>query len=166
MRAEAKKAGFASAEARVEAMGGNRSNVALDLVAFSTPAQAAEPDARAPSARRDTDGASGGGSTIVWIGWSTTAALAIGTAISAYFAKGAMDDYEATKTTFGISHDQLVNAQNSARKLFITTGALGAATLVAAGVSAYVTLTKSPSKSGPAMGVRVGPGSVGFGGAF
>ena len=116
--------------------------------------------------------------SVPWAGWITTGALALTTVAGAWMTSQKVDAFDATKNRFGVTRQELDDAQATARGFTIATGALGAATLVAAGISLYLTMpslssaqtassgTHSSRAAGGPIQVSVGLGSVGVRGEF
>lgn len=116
--------------------------------------------------------------TLLWIGWSTTAALAIGTGIFAALGIEAHNDYKSKLDAGEFSSpDERDSDRSRARMLITAADVAGAATLVAGGLSLWLTLSgpdepkqekplqKSPPPK-PNVSARVGPGMVTVVGTF
>lgn len=95
---------------------------------------------------------------IPWVGWGITAALAAGTAVTGGLALGAAGRYEDRQATVGTSADDLQSTYRGMRALSITSDVLLVGTVVAAGISTYLTLRPPHGK------VRTGflPGRFSF----
>ena len=116
--------------------------------------------------------------SVPWAGWITTGALSLTTVAGAVMTSQKVDAFDATKNRFGVTRQELDDAQATARAYTIATGVLGAATLVAAGISLYLTMpslssaqtaragVQSSRAPGGRIQVSVGLGSVGVRGEF
>lgn len=80
------------------------------------------------------------------IGWVLTAGLAAGAATCGILALGASGDLQTLRDEAGSTRDELDDAQSKTQTLALVTDVLGAAAVVAGGVSLYLTLS-SPSGS-------------------
>ncbi len=89
------------------------------------------------------------------------------TGVSSVLALNASSDLKTRRDTFGVSRAELDQASGRTRTLALTTDVLAGATLVAVGVSTWMTLLREPEPT-PSAGVQVGvgPGSVGVSGSF
>ncbi|MCY1019336.1 PEGA domain-containing protein [Pyxidicoccus sp. MSG2] len=137
------------------------------------PAPVAAPVASAPvsaapglSARAEPRG-------FPWKMWTATGALAVGAGVTALLANGAASDLKTQRDTFGVTRAQLDDASSKAKTMALTSDILTGATVVAAGISAFMTFSgggsssnASSEASAPSVTVGVGPGSVGVAGAF
>ena len=86
--------------------------------------------------------------TAMWIGWSATGVLAVSTAVvgGLFLAKRSqLKDDE--KTAYNEGDTTYQDDYDSARTLQIATDVLGGATIVAAGISVYLTLTRDKKPS-------------------
>jgi len=95
-------------------------------------------------------------STGAWIGWGVTGVLAAGTVITGVLALQSSKDLADERETPNVGSGALNDASSKTSALALTTDILGAATIVAGGVSLYFTL-KKPSN---AVQVGVGPAAV------
>jgi hypothetical protein len=142
----------------VDFAGGDTTSLTIDLQdeeEKAKPAASATTAApAAPPSRPISKGA--------WIGWGVTGVLAIGTAITGVMALQSSKDLADKRETPNVGSDGLNDASTKTSALALTTDILGAATLVAGGVSLYLTL-KRPSNS---VQVGVGPSSVVVVGSF
>ena len=107
----------------MEIAGGQRADAAFDFTVKATPA--------APPPK-PTD-------PLPWIGWGVTAALAVTATTFGIRALGAASDYDAQTNGF-IDRAQLDSAREKVAHLSLATDLLLTATLVAAGVSVYLTV--------------------------
>ncbi|WP_163994286.1 PEGA domain-containing protein [Pyxidicoccus caerfyrddinensis] len=105
---------------------------------------------------------------VPWKMWTATGALAVGAGVTAVLANGAASDLKTQRDTFGVTRAQLDDASSKAKTLALTSDILTGATVVAAGISAFMTFSggSSSNASAPSVTVGVGPGSVGVAGAF
>jgi hypothetical protein len=97
-----------------------------------------------------------------WIGWGVTGVLAVGTVVTGVLALQSSKDLADKRDTADVGANALDSASNKTRALALTTDILGAAAIVAGGVSLYLTLRK-PSEQ---VQVGIGPGSVSVRGSF
>jgi hypothetical protein len=169
----AKKPGRADVERKANLVG--EVTVALDPGASpppGTPAPVAaepapEPAPQAPAkeAKEVRPKPARGGP--LWIGWGVTGALGAGAVVTGVLAANAASKYDEKLKTFGVSHADLDSAQGKARTLVILTGALGAATVVSAGITLYLQLSRKREAPKEArFELLFGPGSVGAKGSF
>ncbi|QSQ22453.1 PEGA domain-containing protein [Pyxidicoccus parkwayensis] len=154
----------------VDVAGMDTVKVQLDFAPPPTPkpAAVAKPETTAPvsptpglTARAEPRG-------FPWKMWTATGALAVGAGVTAIMASSASSDLKKQRDTFGVTRAQLDDASSKAKTLALTSDVLTGATVVAAGISAYLTFTRGPSDAapGPSVSLGVGPGSVGVAGAF
>lgn len=103
-----------------------------------------------------------------WKMWTATGALAVGAGVTAVLASSASSDLKKQRDTFGVTRAQLDDASSKAKTLALTSDILTGATVVAAGISAFMTFSggSSDEAPGPSVKLGVGPGSVGVAGAF
>jgi tetratricopeptide (TPR) repeat protein len=113
-------------------------SVELDEIATSpaTPAGLAAVSSRTPA--RST--------TPIWIGWTTTAALAAGAGVTGILGLRAADKHDALLEQRDVAKSDLSSQANRARMFLVTSDALTAAAVVAGGISLYLTL-RTPSSS-------------------
>ncbi|NMO15583.1 PEGA domain-containing protein [Pyxidicoccus fallax] len=108
---------------------------------------------------------------VPWKMWAATGALAVGAGVTAVLASSAASDLKTRRDTFGVTRAQLDDASGKTKTLALTSDILTGATVVAAGISAYLTFfsggdSDTPAPSSSSVRVGVGPGSVGVSGAF
>jgi len=84
--------------------------------------------------------------TPMWIGWSTTAALAAGAGVTGILGLRAADKHDDMLGERDVSRSDLTSQESRARMFLVTSDALTAAAVVAGGISLYLTL-RSPSTS-------------------
>jgi len=102
-----------------------------------------------------------------WVPWVATGGLAVASGVSAFMTLGASQDLQSKRTTFGVTRAELDEASGKTRSLALATDILTAATLVAGGISAYLTLAGPPEpEPSPRVQLGVGPGGVGLAGTF
>lgn len=170
-KVELRKPGFYGRSSQVTLAGRDDLSVTIDIVAIpdrGTPRvvveRHTEREVAAPAADR----------TMMWIGWSTTGALAIGAGVVGYFGITKANQLESRRTDYGVTSDELNDTKNSARTLFMIADVTGAAAIVVGGVSLYLTLAGGSSEGPPAKAkpksasVRafVTPRSAGVAGTF
>jgi tetratricopeptide (TPR) repeat protein len=110
--------------------------------------------------------------------WLATGALAAGAGTCGAIALLASNDLKRLRTNLGVSHDELKDDANKAKTFALVSDILSGATVVAAGVSLYLTFrTPSDSKptsagqasgraGAPALALGLGPGRISLAGAF
>jgi hypothetical protein len=101
--------------------------------------------APAPANGAKVDTESSSASTV---GWVITAGLAAGAATCGILALGASGDLQTLRDEAGSTREELDDAQGKTESLALVTDLLGAAALVAGGVSLYLTLS-GPSDETP-----------------
>lgn len=140
----------------VEVAGGDEVTVTLDFEAApaATPPAVDTRPTPAEPARPS--------STPLVIGLIATGALAAGTATTGILSLSANSDYDKQLGTYPGSPDAISSAESKLKTLSLVTDVLGAATIVAAGVTVYLAVSR-PSKS---VAITVGPGSAGVTGRF
>jgi hypothetical protein len=86
---------------------------------------------------------------------STTAALAIGTGVVGYLALGAQRDLKNQMNTYPNTSEQIEDARTRSKQYGYAADALGAATVIAGGVSLYFLLSRLGDAEKPARGKKV-----------
>lgn len=136
---EVRKVGYRARVLRRTLAGKDAGEMSVELDEITTtpvtPVGSAPPSSRTPA--RST--------TPMWIGWSTTAALAVGAGVTGILGLRAADKHDALLDK-PASRSELDSQGNKARMFLVTSDALTAAAVVAGGVSLYLTL-RSPSSS-------------------
>lgn len=114
---------------------------------------AAQPKASADARRASPNRPAPSSSSLLWAGWTTTGALAAGaivTGVMATKASGELKDLQDSPTaTLG----ELQDASSRTRRFALATDLLGAATLVAGGISIYLTVRPRASNDSAAPAV-------------
>jgi hypothetical protein len=120
------------------------------------------------SAGRDDRGEGGSSKRAMLIGWSVTGALAVTTGVFAVMAYSASTDLEDLRNTFPVTKDELDDQASRQQTLSILADGFAAATLVAGGVSLYLTLTQKPAEAEKPgkLSLRVSPTGAFVTGAF
>lgn len=137
---------------------------ALLALEDATPAPAATPPPAVPAP--DTSVKEASSSNVpLWIGLVTTGALAAGTVVSGIVTLSAKSSLDDRVGTYPTTHRDVEEARNKATTWVTVTDVLGAATIVAAGVTTYIALTRKPATK-PQTAIVVGPGSVVLSGRF
>jgi hypothetical protein len=185
----ATKEGYAPASRVIEIASGDTAQVPLNLeelapgapqpVASATAEPTPEPPPPEPSTTQPApiepakaDTASGG--SFPWPAWLITAGLAGGTTACGILALGASSDLKDLKSHASPSRDELDSASSKSKNLALVTDILLGATVIAGGVSVYLTVSGGSSKTEatdakrPAPEVKVGvtPGGLSVFGAF
>jgi len=97
------------------------------------------------------------------VGWVTTGVLAVGTITLGALAFGASRSLKDARASYPVTHDDLTAKGSRVTTLSTVADVLGASTIVAAGVSVYLTLAPSAS---PDVKVGVGHRGVSVQGSF
>jgi hypothetical protein len=161
----ATKPGFARAEERLTAAGGDTKKITLKLVA-SAPEEArpAAPPSPEPSAPRAT----GRSLTPFWIGLAVTGGLAAGAGVTGGLTLGATKDFERERDRLPGDADAITSARSHARTLALVTDVLGGAAIVSAAITVvlFVSAKDAPASSTAGLKPYVSPMGVGAVGAF
>jgi hypothetical protein len=163
---EVRKGGFYDKSSFVTVAGREEAEVKVDLVKMPPSAVVERHTDRYVEQKPDR--------SLMWIGWTATGTLAIGAGVVGYLGVTKANDLESMRTDYGVTKNQLDETKNSARTLFMVSDIMGAAAVVAGGVSLYLTLTSSSSApekppasaTAPKVGLGVGPGSIKVSGTF
>lgn len=100
------------------------------------------------------------------LAWGITGGLAAGTLVSGIVAASAYSSYQDKKAEYPITRDDLDSSQGAARDLFLLTALLGTGTIIAAGLSTWLTFGPPPPtkyEKSRRLGLRELPVSVGVG---
>ncbi|HWA70816.1 MAG TPA: PEGA domain-containing protein [Polyangiaceae bacterium] len=163
---EVRKGGFYDKSSFVTVAGREEAEVKVDLVKMPPSAVVERHTDRYVEQKPDR--------SLMWIGWTATGTLAVGAGVVGYLGVTKANDLESMRTDYGVSKNKLDETKNSARTLFMVSDIMGAAAVVAGGVSLYLTLSSSSSapekppasSTAPKVGLGVGPGSVKISGTF
>ena len=132
--------------------------------AIAPPAPPAPVGTKAQPAPARPARSEGGVPVVPWIVAGTFAAA---TGVTGYLTASASSDYEALKTQYPVSRQELDDAHGKGRDLLLVTSVLGAATVVSVGVAAYFTFfRRSPAPQDKKVGVAVGPTGISIHGAL
>jgi tetratricopeptide (TPR) repeat protein len=157
-----RKPGYLTRPTQVALAGGETANVEITL----TQEPVRNPDR--VIVERDRAPGPAPNRTAMWVGWTTTGVLAVGTAVVGALAINAANNYKDTLKSPTTS-DELNDQHDRARMLITAADVLGAATLIAGGVSIYLTVTSDKAsdtrRTGSVRG-HVGPGSLFVSGSF
>ncbi len=144
----------------VDVAGGDEITVALDFEAApEAPRRGDKPETvrivpEAPS------------SAPVTIGLVTTGVLAAGTLTTGLLTLSSQSDLDKELDRFPGSEDAIAKARSRTETLGVVTDVIGVATVVAAGVTLYLALTRPSAPPKPSVGVRIVPGPTGIAGRF
>jgi hypothetical protein len=115
-------------------------------------------------------------STAVWVGWATTGALAVGATVTGVLALSKDSTLAEDREDLGVSNADVKSQASSVHTLAIVTDVLGAAAIVAGGVSLWLTLDhagrapnaadKASSRSTPKLRLGLAPRGVRLEGNF
>lgn len=100
------------------------------------------------------------------LAWGITGGLAAGTLVSGILAATSYSSYQDKKAEYPITRDDLESSQGTARDFFLLTAVLGTGTLIAAGVSTWLTFGPPPPvkhEKSRRLGLRELPINVGVG---
>lgn len=137
-RLQVRKPGFNSRPTQVALAGGESANVEITLTPDRTSGDRTvivERQAAPVAVAKDDH------NTLMWVGWTTTGVLAAGTAVVSVFAANSASDFKEDDKHIWESDQERDDAFKKVRTLETAAGVLGAATLVAGGVSLYLTLS-------------------------
>ena len=155
-------------EQSVKVLAGESPTVTLDLSdPKADPAPIAKVEETPPEPAKEAPaGAPKKKAAVPIVPWAVTGGLGVATIVTGIFAATSYGSYKDKRDSFPVTKSELDSSQSTARTLFIVTTVLGAATIVAAGVSGYLTVTTK--QTGARTGVRgyAGLGGVGLVGAF
>lgn len=140
-RISASLPGYFPATSVIEVAGNDNKTVSLTLL-------------RATSAEKPSH-------PIPWLGWGITAVLAGGTIVTGVLALNASSSYDNTVNTYGVSDSDVNSSYRKMRALSVSSDILLVGTVIAAGVSFYLTIkpVKNPK---PTTGLRLTPTGVTF----
>jgi tetratricopeptide (TPR) repeat protein len=137
---EVRKPGYRTRVLRRTLAGKDAGELAVELDEIpttpATPAASTSDSSSRPPTRNTTP---------IWIGWTTTAALAAGAGVTGILGLRAADKRDALLDK-PASSSELNSQENKARMFLVTSDALTAAAVVAGGISLYLTL-RSPASS-------------------
>ncbi len=106
----------------------------------------------------------------VWIGWTLTAALGVGTGIAGYIATNDASDLKKLRDSPGANRQTLNEQEDSTFRSALVTDILLGATLIAGGISLYSTLSSAPSaekdRAQQDLALAVGPKGLLVRGSF
>jgi hypothetical protein len=102
---------------------------------------------------------------VPWLAWGVTGALGVSTAISGVVALRAHGDEEDLQARQGVSRADLLGARDKVKNFALATDVLLACTVVATGVSLYLTLKPASGEESSAA-LLVGPGQLSLRGRF
>ncbi len=124
---------------------------------------AAAPETASPGALASASGSAAappersaerGRPSSVWIGWAATGALAAGAAVTGIIALSKNSSLDEDRKHLDVSDDELDARGSKLRTLAIVTDVLGAAAIVAGGVSLWLTLHESSPETGSSAAAR------------
>lgn len=161
-----RKDGYASQETRLTLAGNEarRVNAVLEPVDRPTPARSALPErprATVPAPRAESNTAPD--STLTWVAWSVTGALAAGAAGAGVFGLVAASELDTLKRDPNASRDALERHSRRAELGLLTADILAGATVLAAAGALYLTFSSrgsSPDRPPHAISVRISPAAV------
>ncbi len=156
-RIELRKTGYQTSGTVVALAAGDMNRVRIDLIPVPTQTRASTRPHAQP-VQRD--------STWLWIGWTTTAATALGAGITGVLALTQANELANLRNTSGSTQAQRDEVGSHAKVFALSSDILTIAALAAGATSLYLTLRhdKPASDHAPVPITRVGltPGGVGF----
>jgi tetratricopeptide (TPR) repeat protein len=179
-RVSATKPGYQPAALTVTAAGGERLEVTLPMPDAGPGAAgfAARPG-YAPLGLAATDtGVAGPTRTKTWISLATAGVLVVGTGVLALMARDAKSDFDTELTRAPNTKTSVEDARTRMVRYAALTDAVGAAALMATGVTIYFALTEKPTvapasngrdsarRSAPRVSLTASPNGVGIAGKF
>lgn len=102
---------------------------------------------------------------VPWLAWGVTGALGVSTAITGVVALRSRSDEEDAQTRQGVSRADLLSARDKVKNFALATDVLLACTVVATGVSLYLTLRPTSGQE-RSTALLVGPGQLSLRGRF
>jgi hypothetical protein len=146
----------------VELAGGDDLSVTLD---FEAAPETPRRNDKSDSVKIVPDAPS---SAPITIGLVTTGVLAAGTLTSGLLTLSSKSDLDKELDRFPGSEDAIAKARSRTETLGVVTDVVGVATVVAAGVTLYLALTRpsSPTPTKPSVGMSIMPGPTGISGRF
>lgn len=178
-RITASKEGRVPVSKIINVAGSDTMKIALDLVESSggggpAPTSTASPVPSASSGAPATTGASTSLTPekppVPWLAWTITGALGVGAAVTGILALGASNDLKDRRSQPDANRKDLDDGSNRTRTLALVSDLLLVGTVVAGGVSIYLTVSE-PSREpsarlkGPVR-LGVGPGAMTLTGGF
>jgi hypothetical protein len=182
-RITASKEGRVPVSKIINVAGSDTMKIALDLVESSgggpattaPPATAAPPASAAPGAPPATGTSTSTSLSpekppVPWLAWTITGALGVGAAVTGILALGASNDLKDKRAQPDASRKDLDDGSNRTKTLALVSDLLLVGTVVAGGVSIYLTVSE-PSKESSArlkgpVRLGVGPGAMTLTGSF
>jgi hypothetical protein len=154
-RIDLRKPGYQSSGTIVALAGGDANRVRIDLVRVPIATRAAAPPSSAP-VHRDA--------TWLWIGWTTTAATALGAGITGVLALTQANELATLRNSPGSTQTQRDQVGGRAKAFALSSDVLTIAALAAGATSLYLTLSSGKTEHRPAPATRVAltPGGVGI----
>ncbi|WP_050430614.1 PEGA domain-containing protein [Chondromyces crocatus] len=156
--------GFSPVTKTVEIAGLEALDVSLELAEPKGEGGVQAPEQSDASPGAPSQPSSGGGSALPTAMWITTGALAAATTVTGVLALTASSDQSTKLDTMGVSVQDLQSGGDKVKTFALATDILLGATVVAAAVSVYVTVTAA--KKPETVRVGVGPGSLSVMGRF
>lgn len=111
----------------------------------------------------------GGSSKLpMYVGWSATGVLAVGAGVFAVMAYSASSDLEDLRNKYPVTQKELTDKADEQKSASLIADGLAAATLVAGGISLYLTLTRDKSETDKPskLGLSVSPSGAFVTGSF
>jgi hypothetical protein len=100
--------------------------------------------------------------TWLWVGVSTTTALAAGSVVFGVLASRANGELDNELDTYPSNPSRIENARSTVRTNALISDALAGAAFVSAGLTLYVLLSGNPEPSGAAPAARIAPSLTGI----
>jgi hypothetical protein len=123
--------------------------------------QGGPPPANAPASNVGAATPGAGSSSMPWAGWAATGAFAAGAVVFGVLALGASSDLQDQRAQLGASPDDLSDAAGKTTAFAVVSDVCMGATVIAGGLSLYLTVHRSSSGRGAAGGRSRGALQVG-----
>ncbi len=104
-----------------------------------------------------------------WLAWTVTGVLGVGAAVTGILALGASNDLKDKRSQPDVSRKDLDDGSNRAKSMALVSDLLLVGTVIAGGVSIYLTVSEPSKDSARTVGpvrLGVGPGSMLLTGSF
>jgi hypothetical protein len=167
----AQRAGIPAMSRSVDLAGGDRLDVALELVA-ARPTTTATPlaSSSAPpviAVMPPPPPPERGLGAPFWVSLGTTAALLGGTTLTGLLAVSAHSTFRDDLQARGVSHDDVESARSRTKTLALVTDVLGGLTIVGAGLTTYFAVSAGPPRADQAgLQLRLAPSGLSLLGTF
>jgi tetratricopeptide (TPR) repeat protein len=145
----------------VRVAGGEAQTVSVDFAAPAPSQLAVDGSGKNDGQRRQASNGLGAG---FWITGGLAVALGASAGATGYFALRAQDDHDDALKRFGVSADELGDAQKRAENFALTTDILAGSAIVFAGIATVLLVSHDSGRE--QVGLGVGPGNLTLRGKF